>query len=393
MLYWPLEAVVVALSLGLAVWQRSGDREHRTPACLWLLVGWVVMIFVTNVASGSGHGVEQATAYLKRVAIYYFFFLALDSTRRLRGALLWIVLLSAVLGLQAISMVRNGVGWAGQPMYWGGRVAWIGLWNGANILSLLFVTAVPFALEMVLGVRSLGARLLGAASTALILAGMFLANSRGGYLALGVAMMVYFRERIGWKGLALGAPLVLVLFSFGPSRLADINMEEDSARTRVDMWAEGLDMLKANPLLGVGKGEFVVHSGQLVAHNVIVQNFSETGFLGFFFWLGAVYWSLKALVTVVRRRKALSPELASASSALLASVCGFFAASMFINTDLEPLYVLLALCAVIADMARREGAIDALPGFGGADLARVVALEVVLMLGMYAVTALISAVA
>ena len=44
-------------------------------------------------------------------------------------------------------------------------------------------------------------------------------------------------------------------------------------------------MLKAQPILGVGYGQFVDHH-PLTAHNSLVLCFAETGLLGSFFWVG-----------------------------------------------------------------------------------------------------------
>ena len=76
---------------------------------------------------------------------------------------------------------------------------------------------------------------------------------------------------------------MLGLIAIGPSRLSQ-NAAEDSddssSRHRVDLWSEGLEMFKDNPVLGVGKGQFVGYTGTQVAHNAFIENLGETGLSG-----------------------------------------------------------------------------------------------------------------
>ncbi len=60
---------------------------------------------------------------------------------------------------------------------------------------------------------------------------------------------------------------------------------DESASERLVAWTEGLEMLKAQPILGVGYGQFLDHH-TLTAHNSLVLCFAETGLLGCFFWVG-----------------------------------------------------------------------------------------------------------
>jgi O-antigen ligase len=265
--------------------------------------------------------------------------------------------MAAILGLQGIDMKQNGIGWAGQPMYWADRIRWIGLWDGANVLSLLFVTAVAFVLEMVFGKSGVMLRIYGAIAGGLILAGLFLANSRGGYLALMVMIMMYFRTRVGRKGLLIGGMLIAVLVAFGPSRLRG-NAEEDaddtSKRHRIDMWYQGFQMVKDSPVLGIGKGQYAEYTNSLIAHNTIVQNMGETGTLGLFVFIALIYAAVKGLMSIPDDDEFLGPLVAGQRRSLLACFVGYLSASMFISTDFDLLYVFMALSVAVVNVARRQ---------------------------------------
>ena len=69
---------------------------------------------------------------------------------------------------------------------------------------------------------------------------------------------------------------------------------------------------------------------------------------------------------------------------LLAFV-GYLAASLFISTDIEPLYILMALCGVTLDIARRETGQPLPISFGLADAGAVVAMGLCGIAAVYTV--------
>jgi O-antigen ligase len=397
-LYWRLELTVVIVTIVLGLMRflnrDEGEGDRTWPIQLPFVFLWPVAIFLSNAINGNvADGLSFGLDYFKRSLIFFMFWLALDRTWKLRALAVLIVALTALLGLQGIHQVRDGVGWAGQAMYWGGRINWVGLWDGANVLSLLFVMAIPFALEMILSAWPFPFRIAGLLGLGLIVQGMILASSRGAWLALGVTLLFYAVRRIGGMGMVVGGVAMAAVMAAGPSRSLAMDSSADgkSASQRVDMWAEGLEMLKYNPVLGIGKGQFAGYTGSLIAHNSFVQNMGETGLVGYYLWLGAIFLSFRLLMSLSRVSSSLSPPLSSATRAVHAALVGYLATSFFITTDFEPLYILMALAAVCFDLARRElGPALEIP-FKPADLGTIAGLEVATIVVMYAVTAALSA--
>ena len=103
----------------------------------------------------------------------------------------------------------------------------------------------------------------------------------------------------------LFAPLI----ALGPSRMADMSADEDSAEGRIEAWYEGVQLLIMRPLFGVGKGLFADHHG-LTAHNSFVLAFAELGMIGYFFWLSNIVISWIMLQRLVLSAAPLeaSPE-------------------------------------------------------------------------------------
>jgi O-antigen ligase len=171
---------------------------------------------------------------------------------------------------------------------------------------------------------------------------------------------------------------------------ADQDADDASSRHRVDLWSEGLEMFKYNPVLGIGKGQFAEYTGTQVAHNAFIENLGETGFLGVFAWVGLIYLSFKSLRLVMRRSAELSPQLRGLTQAVFVSLVGYLSASMFINTDFDLLYMSMGLCAAVLAVARRElkDGIDV--HFGFADMRNIALLAVGGIFYMYAVTTALS---
>ncbi|HVX68023.1 MAG TPA: O-antigen ligase family protein [Bryobacteraceae bacterium] len=395
---WPLEFVTLALTvcavlLKLFLFSDAETRRERLPVASFMLA-WIAAIFLSNLVHGdSGAGIDNAVVYAKRCIVCLAYWAVLTSTNKIRVLVFFLVPLAGLLGLQGMYQVAHGVGWAGQPLYWAGRICWIGLWDGANVLSLLFVSTVPFVLEIVTGKWNIFAKIVAAVSGALILEGMILAASRGGWLSLGVIVLLYFRQKVGKLGLIIGGLCVLGLIAIGPSRLsqnADADADDASSRHRVDLWSEGLEMFKGSPVLGVGKGQFAEYTGTQVAHNAFIENLGETGFLGVFSWVGLIYLSFKSLRLVMRRSDELSPQLKGLTQAVFVSLVGYLSASMFINTDFDLLYMSMGLCAALLAVARRElkGGIEV--HFGFADMRNIALFATGGIFYMYAVTAALS---
>jgi O-antigen ligase len=397
-LNWPLEFAVILVTAGIGLLRRVlSDAKPAMPPQIPLLGLWIVAVILSNATTmDMASTVFYGWEFTKRAIIFLMFWVTVRTTTQLRGVCLLLVVLAGLLGMQGIYQVGHGIGWAGQPMYWGGRIRWVGLWDGANVLSLLFVIALPLAIDMVIGRWSLMTRLIAAPSLVLLTIGLFLAASRGAWIAAGATLLLYFRNRMGKAGFVIGAMVVAGMVVFGPERLSHLGVagtdaDTESAAGRVSMWAEGLEMFKYNPVFGIGKGHFAAYTGSLIAHNTFVQNMGETGMLGLFAWVGLIYVSIRGLRAACAVDSQVSAPLRATAGALLAAFTGYLAASFFITTDFEPLYILMALSAIVVEIGRREaGLSESLFAFGVREMRTVAALSASGVVVMYIVTAMLS---
>jgi hypothetical protein len=243
------------------------------------------------------------------------------------------------------------------------RIRGLGMMHDPNDLAM----SVIVALGIVGGVwRLRGQRrhVLLACVGAVLTYGLFLTRSRGGAVALLVVVWRFASSRVG----RLPAFALLVVLSAGVLAVGvggrSLSMQPDeSASERIAAWAEGLDMLKSGPLLGVGFGQFVEHH-TLTAHNSLVLCFAETGLVGCFLWIGLLVVTLLELHAIANLFGD-DPFDASArrwANGLGLSLCGFMAAAFFLSRTFAPtLYLILGLSAALIAIVRGAGRTIALP--------------------------------
>jgi O-antigen ligase len=144
--------------------------------------------------------------------------------------------------------------------------------------------------------------------------------------------------------LACGALGALVLM-FAPSHLTTVRDSQNSTQYRVEMWAEGLEMMKQNPLFGIGRGNFQAYTSKLIAHNSFIEIGGETGIVGLLIYTALVYFCLKSTL----HARAHLPDAHSQDFALASALAlvGYVISAMFVTLEYETFYLLLAMCAAL----------------------------------------------
>lgn len=368
---WPVAWLTVFPGFFLG-WMINGDILFRRKIPQYYLLPFFLgVIFISTIFNTGPESFYPPTAiFMKRILVFYMIVFLVDSESKLRGALSMFMVLAGLLGLHAVLQLATGKGFGGiAPLmqYIPPRAVWCGEWDGSNSFGVIFLLAIPICLEFLLSRAAPVQRTIAGVSLPFCALGVYYVDSRGDTLALMVALLVYTAMRFTRKRMAFVMIAAFVLAgAVLPSRMSQITLSESSAHQREWVWEQGIDLLRDNPVLGVGPGMFVKHTESgLIAHSNYVSIFSETGLVGFFGFTAILWFTFKGLFTIVFSRsgeggidsiRAVISRFLSYRSddarqgpdlnrALLCSFTGFCVATLFIVLLNDLLFFILGLCA------------------------------------------------
>ncbi len=205
-------------------------------------------------------------------------------------------------------------------------------------------------------------------------------GSRGGLIAAGGALAAGVVAGGRWRRRALamltigGAATVLFVTALAPAGLQQHLSSADSTG-RTDLWKVGLRMFEANPVLGVGAGNFateaihyVAKSGPLrradlivdapkVAHNAYLQLLDELGPFGLSAFLLIAVASLGTALSAARAFERTGDlELELVARMVMLALVGVLVADFFISNEYsKQLWLLLALPPGLRALAGASG--------------------------------------
>lgn len=230
-----------------------------------------------------------------------------------------------------------------------------------NDLALLFVITLPFAFFM-LKESPKFQRLLLLAAIALMILGIIISGSRGGFLGLLIiSLLLLIRSSKQARKYALMAILggAIIFAAAAPAaywaRIGtlfslenDYNMNQQTGRMKV--WENGLKMIATHPLTGVGINCFPIahadYSGTKInisPHNSFLQIAAELGIPGFLLFVVIICTSIFAARRVRRLTKAgaVPQELWWLSAAIEVSFIGFIIPASLLTHAYSPIFCFL----------------------------------------------------
>jgi len=284
---------------------------------------------------------------------------------QLRRILMVVAFLPVMLAIQSIAAIHLGfqhdILILGERLADGSvleRVRGTGFMKDPNDLSQTLVMAFPF---LALAWRKYHLPqnfILVLVPMALMLYAIFLSHSRGAILSLLVILMVAVSRKagqfVGGAITAAGAVGALAANFAGGRAMAG----DASTTNRVEYWSMGLQMLKQHPFAGVGYDQFSTYNAGMTAHNSFVLCFGELGFPAFVVWIALLLVALVELRSIrkFKLETKADVELKRMAGAIELGMYGFLVSAWFLSrTYVLTLYLLLALSAAVADIARRAG--------------------------------------
>lgn len=235
----------------------------------------------------------------------------------------------------------------------GQRVRWRGTLGDPNELALVLGAIMPLSFAFASSSKKKWANVVTAVVLVLSLVTVVLTGSRGGQLVVLTVFGVYFVRRYGARGLVIGALVALPVLLFGGRTGEEA---ESSSLERIDLLYEGMDMIRAHPVIGVGVAQFMdnVWAG-LTAHNSYVLAAAELGLPGSLLWMMLVYTSVKIPWLVATRPPAgLDPRIVPFALALVVSYAGMLVGVFFLSFCYKAvLFVFFGLSGALYGLVRR----------------------------------------
>ncbi len=256
-----------------------------------------------------------------------------------------------------------------------------------NFFAQIMVVLAPISFERFLHERKLRFRLLALWCMLVSILTIILTYSRGGFIALLAALLVLF---IAYPPKRTHVPVIIfslaVFFFYLPPNYLErmftlralfeprktLRLEEGVLQGRLSENLTALEMIKTNPLFGVGLNSysylFPVYSKKIgiarvaterEAHNMFLEVVAETGLIGFFIFsivlLTAFHSILTARHIFLATRQA---DYAGMATGLFAGLFGYFVAAAFIHNAFPRFFYLLLGIAFAMDYVRRNRPVD-----------------------------------
>ncbi|MEZ4330518.1 MAG: O-antigen ligase family protein [Myxococcota bacterium] len=239
-----------------------------------------------------------------------------------------------------------------------------------NEMALACVTAIPMAFFGVVHARGAQRWVYGGIGLVLVVA-IVISKSRGGFvgLALTVAYIILIsKHRIrALAGLAIAAlvfviavPKTYLMEIVSIKQEATGEIEDGTADARFFLWTAAFNMWKAHPILGVGAGNSIYHTGRYqpdweapmyserdwsgtAIHSGVFEALSELGSVGVFFYTAMFvhhFSTLRRVRRTARRAKGLSRRLRAEfemySGALAGGIIGYLGSGVFLSVAYHP---------------------------------------------------------
>jgi hypothetical protein len=283
---------------------------------------------------------EFSGTFIRCIVMFIVIVNVVRTKARLKGLLLLALAAGLWLSVEAINEYRLGL--ATVEGYRAGGSGG-GIFGNSNDMALFLVSIVPIAIALLLGSRSLVRKFLFGGCAVLMVAGIVLTYSRGGFIGLLVAL-TFFAWKAGQRRrleiVVVGFLIVAAFLVLVPGyalRLASILVPSldpvGSSEARSGELFRSLYVAIRHPLLGIGMGNYsreMSYRG-LVTHNSYTQVGAEMG-------MAALVCYTMFIVAPLRKLGQIGRETSKARSnsnyyylavGLQASLLGYMVCSFF----------------------------------------------------------------
>jgi O-antigen ligase len=378
-------AVLAASWLALVATYR-GPRRGLTSQMPWLAAAVVAFLAWSGMSTSWAESPGAAASSTLRFGLDAMLIPIVYWAVRERAHVVWLYAIFVVGALLSVVWgLSQGAGDTGIAAADAAAGRLTGATVEANDLALLLVICTVFASALALVPRRAPvARALAVTAAAASMAAFFATFSRGGMVALAVVILagcVYAgRSRPAFVALVIGVVLVGAVFLQNTTSGAVQRLTSANTSGRADIWKVGLRMVRANPIVGIGSGNYTIAEQHYLfvspgtiqkvgyildtpepAHNIYLQVLAEMGVVGLSLFLLIIVLSVRSAVQAVTLFNASGDRaMEILGRALVLSLVGVLVADFFAPDQYsKQLWLLFALGPALLSIAKRTPATSA----------------------------------
>ena len=373
----PLTKIMGALLIlswlaSISVGSHRREKLFESSGFVYLLLVFILWAGLSALwAENPGDAISAVTRYAPNAMLFLIVFAAANT----RSRALWVV---GAFVLGTIASAAYGVAFP-VPADVEGRLS--GALGNANETATALAVGVALAGGLAFALRGQPWLRAGVAvGIPLCLAALFLTVSRGGLVALGAVLVAGVlvagpRRKAAVALVAVAAVGAVAYFGvIAEPQMRERLFESDGGTGRSDIWTVGWRIVEANPVVGVGAGNFAstsVHylfepgvilrpdfivDDPKVAHNTYLEVLAELGVVGLLLFLAILGYVLRAALAAARGFAAAGDRgMEMVARAVLVALIGFMVAAFFGSREFSnQLWLLLSLAPALLGVARAE---------------------------------------
>jgi O-antigen ligase len=395
-----VELILAVLVFFISLPKLAGSIILKTPQSV-ALIGLSFAIFLSVVIGEHwpGGGMPAFLLFIPNAFAYFLVCLHCNSKKKLQIIVLMLLFVCLFVtahgwvdlqrqsSLDVSNLSRDDQGAALETPYlftqrndadeWVFRVRGMGPISDPNDFAQLIVCLLPLMFTLWTPRKTLRNIAFVLLPVCALLFGAFLTHSRGAVLGLLAMAIVAARRRIG----TVPAVLVAVVLFVAASALNFTGGREisaDAGEDRTSLWGDSLQLLKANPLFGVGYGNLADILGH-TAHNSVALCAAELGTTGLYFWSLFLFPTMRDVLVIaspekvgegepivyekepfpgtIRKIKEIDKaEICRLGRLVLLSLTGFLVTGWFLSRAfVMTLFLLGGFVEVVFEMALRRG--------------------------------------
>lgn len=265
---WDELFLLFLIGLWILKWivHRKEEGFKMTPLDMPVFIFITAMVFVLIVNSPDfSISLEGFRAVVQYILWYFVVIQLLRTEKGARNLCLLFVIVCFVLALHGIYQYIVG---AEMPTGWvdskeeGVRTRVYSILGSPNVFGSLMTLSAPVAISFAVSAKKIQSRLLFAFISLVMMASLLFTFSRGAWIGFMIAVFVYVfvKDKRFFIPIIVGALLIIAFVPSVSNRitymLSPEYIESSLRGGRLVRWLTGIDIVRANPFMGMGLGHF-----------------------------------------------------------------------------------------------------------------------------------------